>query len=125
MENLIIDKTESTPKVVVDYNNAVISFEGICVPENSTEFFDPIFEEVKKIMDDKQRLTYDFYLEYFNTSSSKKILDIFLLASDHTLENDKFKVLWKSDEDDEELLEAGEIMQEMSNLPFEYIEVKE
>ena len=125
MKNKIIDKTETTPKVVIDYLNSKVSFEGICVPENPTAFFEPIYNDVNQIIDSNAKLTYDFYLEYFNTSSSKKILDLFMLATNHNNDDANYKVVWKTEEEDEELIEAGEIMQELTHLPFEFIEIKE
>ena len=54
-------------------------------------------------------------LEYFNTASSKIILDIFTAIE--KIANDR-KVVWHYDKDDEDMLEAGEDYQALIMLPF-------
>ena len=63
-------------------------------------------------------------LEYFNTSSSKCILDVF-----KKLESVNGKttitINWHYEEDDEDMLEAGEDYQAIINIPFKMIEMEE
>jgi hypothetical protein len=64
-------------------------------------------------------------LEYFNTSSSKCILDLFKkLESINNIAN-QVKVNWYFEEDDEDMAEAGEDYQAIIGLPFNMIEVEE
>jgi hypothetical protein len=64
-------------------------------------------------------------LEYFNTSSSKCILDVFKkLELVRTTGND-VTVLWHYEQDDEDMLEAGEDYQAIINLPFKMIQIEE
>ena len=65
-------------------------------------------------------------LEYFNTSSSKCILDFFKKLE--TLNNGgktSVSVNWHYEEDDEDMLEAGEDYQAIIDLPVKMIEVEE
>ena len=62
-------------------------------------------------------------LEYFNTSSSKCILDVFKKLE--TLSGTEVSVKWYYEEDDEDMLEAGEDYEAIIDLPFEMIEVEE
>lgn len=61
-------------------------------------------------------------MEYFNTSSSKCIYD--LLKDVKSLKNKgkKVSVRWYYDEDDEDMLEAGEDYSDLLDLPFMFIE---
>ena len=61
-------------------------------------------------------------LEYFNTSSSKCILDLF-----KKLEaiNKAITIHWYYEVDDEDMLEAGEDYEAIINIPFKMIEVDE
>lgn len=64
-------------------------------------------------------------LEYFNTSSSKCILDVFKkLESIHKAKND-VEVNWYYEEDDEDMLEAGEDYESIIRVPFKMIEITE
>jgi hypothetical protein len=58
-------------------------------------------------------------MNYFNTASSKLLLDI-LIALETMYENGKDIVVhWFYDEDDEDMLEAGEEYADIVDVPFE------
>ena len=64
-------------------------------------------------------------LEYFNTSSSKCILDVFKkLEAIHKSRNE-VEVNWFYEEDDEDMLEAGEDYESIIRVPFNMIEITE
>jgi hypothetical protein len=64
-------------------------------------------------------------LEYFNTSSSKCILDVFKkLEAIHKAKNE-VEVNWYYEEDDEDMLEAGEDYESIIRVPFKMIEIVE
>ena len=94
--------------------------------DNSIEFYKPIVES----LDDyskvpKSSTKVEIQLEYFNTSSSKCILDLFKkLESIHKAGN-QVAINWYYEEDDEDMLEAGEDYEAIIDLPFEMIEVEE
>jgi hypothetical protein len=62
-------------------------------------------------------------LEYFNTSSSKCILDVFKKLE--TVKGTDMTINWFYEEDDEDMLEAGEDYQAIISIPFKMIEVAE
>ena len=57
-----------------------------------------------------------FKLEYFNTASSKLILDVLSALEDI----DGMTIHWYFHEDDEDMEEAGEEFSELVELPFEF-----
>ncbi len=66
-----------------------------------------------------------FSLEYFNTSSSKCILDVFKkLEAIHKGKNEVI-INWYYEEDDEDMLEAGEDYESIIRVPFKMIEIVE
>ena len=123
MENLKIDKTELTPEVLVDCNEGIIKINGICVPENSVEFFDPIVKRIDCISQSKTQIVFDICLEYFNTGASKSLLNLFLKVAEIEGVEIPTKVVWKIEEGDDELRESGEILKEISKLNFEFVEI--
>jgi hypothetical protein len=64
-------------------------------------------------------------LEYFNTSSSKCILDFFKKLEGINGKNTDVTVNWHFEEDDEDMEEAGEDYGAILNLSFKMIEVDE
>jgi hypothetical protein len=59
-------------------------------------------------------------LEYFNTSSSKSLLDLFKRFEKLST----VEIHWHYDSDDEDMLEAGEDYDHIVEVPFRFIEVE-
>ena len=79
MGKISIDGTSKTPTVLFDSENGVMELKGRSIPENSIEFYKPIVESLDDYAKGpKDKTKVEIQLEYFNTSSSKCILDLFL-----------------------------------------------
>jgi hypothetical protein len=126
MANLYLEGTAKTPFVNFDAETGVLLLQGRSIPENSIEFFSPLNEWLKVYGESPNRgTTIEVKLEYFNTSSSKCILDLFKRLEGINTENNSVIVNWYFEEDDEDMQEAGEDYQAIINLPFKIIEVEE
>jgi len=123
MENLIIEKTNVTPYVFVDCQSGLITITGICIPENPYAFFEPIIKKIDCVTQLHREIVFDIYLDYINSGAFKGLLNLLLAVK----ENEsilKSKVIWKiEEEDDEEAKESGEILQEITEMSFEYITI--
>lgn len=122
MEPISIKGTLKTPTITSDYDKGLIEIKGRSNPENSVEFYRPlinwVLEYSKQPLD---KTTVNIQLEHFNTSSSKCILDLFKkLEILHKSSHDVL-INWYYEEDDEDLMEAGEIYERMTGLPFKLI----
>ena len=62
-------------------------------------------------------------LEYFNTSSSKCLLDLFKKLERMNGDTSSVSVHWYYEVDDEDMAEAGEDYQAIIKLPFKMIEI--
>jgi len=120
MEILSIDISPKTPLVKFNAQEGKLEFRGRSIPENSIEFYTPIFDWIDKYsIQPKSETNINIQLEYFNTSSSKCLLDIFKkLQNLHTSNKSKVTVTWFYEEDDEDMLEAGEDYQAIIKVPF-------
>ncbi len=123
MGNLTIEGSAKTPTVEFKVEGTML-IKGRSIPENSIEFYKPIIDWIGEYGNSPQASTeVNIQLEYFNTSSSKCILDVFKKLE--TLASTEIKVNWYYEEDDEDMLEAGEDYQAIIDLPFKMIEVEE
>ena len=122
MEVINIKGTEDTPNVVLDKENGHFEISGRSLPEDVNMFFEPIMDWIDEYAEDPlDKTVFDFKLEYFNTASSKVILDI-LLKFEEIVENGKeVTIKWHYHEDEEDMLEAGEEYADIVEIPFEYI----
>ena len=120
MSNLIINDSIKTPSVVFDITG-ILEIKGKSIPENSLEFYRPVFEWLDIYSQSPAPKTeLKISLEYFNTSSSKCLLDILRRLETINLSGKSaVKVLWFYDADDEDMMEAGEDYQALVKVPFE------
>ena len=126
MEKLNLTGSPKTPTIEFNSESGYLLIKGRSIPENSIEFYRPLIEALEAYNDTPQATTkVDISLEYFNTSSSKCILDVFKRLE--TINSGASEVLinWHYEEEDEDMLEAGEDYQAIINIPFKMIEVEE
>jgi hypothetical protein len=118
MDILNLEGTEDTARIMLDKKNGVMEISGRSLPEDSTEFYKPVLDWVETYADDPNpSTTFVFKLEYFNTASSKLILDVLYALEDIPA----IKVLWYFHEEDEDMEEAGQEFSELVEIPFEFI----
>ena len=117
MEILKLEGTEDTPKILLDKNSGIFEISGRSLPEDTAEFYKPIVDWVERYASAPNPQThFVFKLEYFNTASSKLILDIL-----NKLESIKGTTIgWYHHEDDEDMEEAGTEFSELVEVPFEF-----
>lgn len=118
MKNLIIEPTIGTPKVEFDAKAGTLKISGICTPENPKHFFEPVMDKLTEFQTTGKTLTIEVFLEYFNSGSSKALLNLFIYTSKASNET---IIRWVSE--DEELKEAGFILEEISGLKFKYVDI--
>lgn len=126
METIIREGTPKTPYVRLDSEKGLIEIKGRSIPENSVEFYKPLIDWLDKYGGTPLNSTsVNVQLEYFNTSSSKCILDIFKKLELIYKKGSKVEINWYYEEDDEDMFEAGEDYQSIINIPFKMIEMEE
>ena len=123
METLHIEGSPKTPTIKFDWDKGYLEIKGRSIPENSIEFYKPLVDWLDKYSGKPQKNTnVNIHLEYFNTSSSKCILDVFKkLESIHKSGTSEVVINWHYEEDDEDMLEAGEDYQAIINIPFKMV----
>ena len=123
METLKIAATEDTPNVVFDYENGEFIISGRSLPEDVTTFYQPVLEWLDGFSSNpKDGAKFHFKLEYFNTASSKILLDVFMKIEEISENSGKtFTIVWYSQDSDDDMLEAGEEYSELVTVPFEYV----
>lgn len=130
MESLFVSKAEFTPMFHYDVELHRLEVAGFSRPEDVRGFYHPLFswfeshkEAIQSRLLSLTKLTVVFKLTYFNSASSKCILDIVLLLN--SIYRNRIVVEWHYEEEDEDMLESGQELSEAVEIPFEYIEDKE
>ncbi len=124
MEPLTIEGTAKTPNVKFEADQGFIEIKGRSIPENSIEFYKPLVDWLEEYGKGPAALTkVNIQLEYFNTSSSKCILDVFKKLEAIYKAKNEVIINWYYEEDDEDMLEAGEDYESIIRVPFKMIEI--
>ncbi len=122
METIKIQGTEDTPKVILDKEKDILEISGRSLPEDVASFYEPVLTWLDEYAQEPNSKTiFNFKLVYFNTASSKLLLDILMkLEEIHESGNDVL-IKWHFPEDDEDMEEAGEEYADIVDVPFEQV----
>ena len=124
MDTLSIKETHKTPGIRCDGAKGVIEIKGRSIPENSVEFYKPLLAWVEEYAKQPfaETLVY-IHLSYFNTSSSYCLLHLFRQLDKIYSAVGGVTVHWFYEQEDYELLFAGEDYESIFSYPFKMIEV--
>ena len=122
MEVIKIIGTDDTPNVTLDADNNIFEISGRSLPEDVASFYEPILDWLDDYAEEANPKTvFDFKLVYFNTASSKLILDILLKLEEMYEAGKDVLVRWHFPDDDEDMEEAGEEYADIVEVPFEQV----
>ncbi len=122
MNEIKMASTKKTPSVTFAADGK-LELKGRSIPENSLEFYKPLIDWMEAYTKGPAAETnLHIQLEYFNTSSSKCLLDLFKRLEGIS---GKVTIHWYYEQDDEDMLEAGEDYEAIISVPFKMIEVEE
>jgi hypothetical protein len=129
MNDLIIEKTKSTPYIKFSRAENLLTIQGESFPENSAKFYTPVLEWLKQYiaeLDVHTAVTVDFEIVYFNSSTSKIFMIIFDILEEAVSAGANITVYWKCDEENETAIECGEEFKEdLTLLTFNIVLIQE
>ena len=113
------------PAVDFDPVSGICEIGGESYLEDTAKFYAPILEWLKEYVTQvKQKVVFNFRLTYFNTSSSRSILDILNIIKSYEEEGGVVFVNWYYDEDDIDMEEEIEDYKVESELEIQLIPVE-
>jgi len=122
MEVIKIKGTDDTPSVILDKDNEIFEISGRSLPEDVTSFYEPILNWLDEYAESPNSKTvFSFKLVYFNTASSKLLLDILMKLEEMYENGNDILIKWYYPEDDEDMEEAGEEYADIVDIPFEQV----
>ncbi len=125
MEVINIEGKQDTPTVILDKENKKLEISGKSFPSDVGVFYKPIIEWLDKYsIEPLDKTEFVLKMDYFNTASSKIILDILYKFEDMKSDGHEILIKWYYPDDDEDMMETGEEYDEIVDVPFELIEYK-
>lgn len=117
-ESIFISESRglNTPLIDFNFDTGVLIMGEESMPEDVGKFYDPIVEQLEEFLKNPtEKIVFEMKMIYFNTGSSKVLMDIFSL-----LPEDRSKVVWYYDDND--MFEVGEEYYDLldGKIPFSY-----
>lgn len=126
MENLYIKGNLKNPTLNFDYGKGIIEIKGRSWPEHVLQVYEPAFSWLDAYAKTpKESTLVRVMLEYFNTSSSKVVLDLLRKIDAMHKSGAQVTIEWYYESDDPDLKEQGELMKELIKTPIQLKEVEE
>jgi hypothetical protein len=118
MNMLHLAETEDTPEVRYHESESTLVIRGKSLPENAFNFYSPVLDWAKSLAGESlSNFTIELYLEYFNSSTGRYLLELFLAIADQHIPQKK--IVWLVEADDELMIEKGEEFSSLIKIPFE------
>jgi len=110
MENLYINDNPNLvyfPVVSFNYVNGVCEISGESYMEETYKFYQPLLKWLNDYIAEKKSIDFNFKLSYFNTSSSRSILEILEILRKYKVTGGKVNINWYYNIEDPDMV--GEI----------------
>ena len=114
MENLYIAPTPSSPEVDFKFDARTLSLRGESYPENAAAFYGDIIARLGEFLSTlrETRLEVNVVLAYFNSSSTKMLLNLIEALNNAAEAGNRVVLNWYHDEEDDTILEFGQELSE-------------
>ena len=126
MEKVFIEPTRTTPLVMFDPDEGLLEMKGRSSPENSIQFYQQILDCLDEFANTGgEAIVANMAFEYFNTSSSKCLFDVFKRLNKISETGRDITINWYFEEGDDDMMEAGEDYSDLLDLDFNFYEIEE
>ena len=120
MDNVFIEGTDRTPEVNFKFSEGSLCISGRSITENPIQFYNKLSDVLALYIHNPQPSTiFKVELEYFNTSTSKCLVDLFKQLETLHMKGNEVRVEWFYEDQDEEIMDSGEDYKDIVNIPFE------
>jgi len=125
MESYTIIGTAKTPSIRFDPVAGALEMGGRSTPEDAIEFYRPLLDALSKLsVTSSPSCVVTVSFEYFSTSSSRCIYNVFKKLEVYCKAGGSVVVNWLYEEDDDEFLEVGQDFQAILEIPFKMVPVR-
>ena len=128
MENIYIEGSHTNffiPTIDFNVETGICVLSGESFLEDTIEFYDPLVQWLEEFTTEvKKSMSFEIKLTYFNTSTSRSILDLLNILKDYEEDGGEVTINWHYDEDDIDMEEDIEDYMldtglEINMIPFE------
>lgn len=126
MDILSRNATSQTPEIDFNPTTGTMQIKGRSIPDEPDEFWLPILNWFESyMMNPNENTIFQIDLEYFNISSSKRILFLLYKLNELAENGQDVCVEWLYRDTDEDMFEVGQDYAYMVKVPFKFVEYHE
>jgi hypothetical protein len=115
--------SKSTPEISLD-PEGIIVIKGRSMKVDWSEFYEQVDVWIDEYILNPADLTHvDIYLEYFDEINLYFFISLLKKIESVSLKNKKYIINWRYDEGDEDILEKGENISFILEVPFNFIKI--
>jgi SiaC family regulatory phosphoprotein len=119
MEAIYTKPSFKTPEIKFNPEDNQFFIKGRSLPEDAREYYEPYKKWLTEYFSEpKADSDFVFELNYFNTSSSKMVLDILYILRNAFNNGTKLNIIWRYEQEDEEMQEAGQDYEAIIKIPI-------
>lgn len=123
MENLYIDGQEEKPTVNFNAKTGILEISDSSYPEYTNDIYNPVMEWLDQYLSGESRkVTFNFKLDYFNTSTSFRFQQIINRLNEyHLSQKGEVVINWYYEDGDIDMQENGEDYAKDAKMPFHLV----
>lgn len=123
MENLYLEGQEEKPSINFNAVTGVLEISDSSYPEYTNDIYNPVMEWLDAYLAEPGRkITFNFKLDYFNTSTSFRFQQIINKLNEYHLQHKGEVIInWYYEDGDIDMQENGEDYAKDSKVPFHMI----
>lgn len=120
-EEIDIASDVDTPHVKLNKAEGVFEITGVSYPEDVRIFYGPILYWLSNYAQSPNPETrFVFRMEYFNTATSKILLDVMVELEKMHEAGEKVVIEWHYEDGDDDMQESGQDYADIIKVPFEH-----
>ena len=113
------------PELKIKERLKKIEITGFSRMTNSQEYYEDLLQKLEAhFYNFRQTLIIDFHFEYINTSSMKWLFSLVSSLEELSEKKGIIEINWYYEDDDETILETGEIIKSILKIPFHLKAIK-
>ncbi len=122
MKDLVITGNKQKPDLVFSATTGNLKISGQSLPENATLLYSPVIEWIEEYSKEPAKKTvFSLRMKYYNTASSKMFFSIIKSLNVLYKAGSDIEIEWFYQDDDEDMLDAGEYLRDLVDIPFHFI----
>lgn len=122
MDDLKIEGNKQKPELLFSGDTGVFNISGQSLPENATLLYGPVLEWIEEYAaSPAEKTVLTLKMKYYNTASSKMFFSIIKRLNNMHKVGADVLIEWYYQDDDEDMLDAGEYFRDLVDIPFKFI----